>query len=87
LDELQGSSEEKLAQLDVVKDFQFGEDKISFGNAMEVEGIEDLDITRVTMDDESYFQVNVVETNQAFLVKDEDDDSSTEGLSEEDFIF
>jgi Ca2+-binding RTX toxin-like protein len=87
-DDLEGTDEEKLEQLDVIGDFTIGEDAISFGDGLEVVDISDLDIGQVNVGDANMFQITVQETGHSFLVNsDDDDDDQTDMADDENFIF
>jgi len=90
-DDLEGTDEEKYAQIDRIEDFRPGQDFISFGDEISANSFGDLEVGTVTIDDEELYSVSIVETGERFLVALDDtyeEDDEDEGLAEaENFVF
>ncbi len=80
--DLEGTDEEKYAQLDVIEDFRIGEDSISFSEDMGVNDLSELRIWRVDIDDDSMFSVQIRATGERFLVKAKDEDGEDESWAD-----
>lgn len=90
--DLEGTDEEKYAQLDRIDDFTPGQDTITFGDGITAESFADLEIGSVTIDDEDMYSVSIIETGERFLVTmgeshngEDDEDGDLE--EDENFVF
>jgi Ca2+-binding RTX toxin-like protein len=90
-DDLEGTDDEKYAQINRIEDFRPGEDLISFGDEISANSFGDLEVGTVNIDDEGMFYVSIVETGERFLVALDDtyeEDDEGESLAEaENFDF
>ena len=86
-EELQGTDEEKLAELDVIEDFVIGEDQIAIDQDLGVTDIDDLGIERVSIDGNDMFSISIGDTGERFLVDTEEDEDGQSELGEDAFIF
>ena len=91
-DDLEGTDQEKYAQLDRIDDFTPGQDVIAFGDEINASSFSDLEIGSVTIDDEDMYAVSIIETGERFLVgmggDSEEKEDEDDGLAEaENFLF
>lgn len=87
VDDLSGTWAEKDAQLDVVTDFEIGNDKLDFSDFSGVDSLADLGATSKTIDGNQYFYVIVPATNERVLVDVEDGTTWGEFFVEDNFVF
>ena len=80
--ELEGTDEERLAQLDVIEDFSIGEDLISLGEDRDID-MEGLSAWRIELDGRDGYVMHLRDTDERFIIHVEDDDEDgDEGWSE-----
>ncbi|MGB0843289.1 MAG: S8 family serine peptidase [Alphaproteobacteria bacterium] len=67
-DNLSGDVEQRSDKLDVIEDFQIGQDKIFFNNFNTVNSRSDLAAWKTTLNGDVHFTIKVKDTNERFLV-------------------
>ncbi|UWQ78695.1 hypothetical protein K3725_15480 [Leisingera sp. S132] len=86
-DELSGTVTERSTQLDLVRDFVVGEDKIEFDGFSGVENRSDLKAWKTVIDNNDYFTVCVRSTNERILFDVEDDVTWQDFFQDSNFLF
>ena len=87
VDELSGTWAEKKAQLDVITDFEIGDDKLDFSGFAGVNSRADLGAQSTIIDGNEYYYVTVSATNERVLVDVEDGTTWGEFFVDDNFIF
>jgi Ca2+-binding RTX toxin-like protein len=84
---LEGSDQERFDQLDVIRDFTPGEDVIAFGDDFGAASLDDLDIVRVTVDEQEMFSVSLKDSSERFLVGMDEETDDRELAEDDNFLF
>ncbi|RPE70915.1 hemolysin type calcium-binding protein [Pacificibacter maritimus] len=84
---LSGTRSEKMAELDLVKDFKLGEDRISFEAMEGVKSMQDIKVWATKEDENLMYTLQIKDTNERFLIDVEDDTKWSDMMSEDNFDF
>ncbi len=82
-DQLSGTIDERNEQLDVIRDFEIGQDQIALGGMRGVHDVMDLKMWKTYVDDDLHFTVQDIRTNERFLV-DTDETAEWADISDPD---
>ncbi|MGB0843295.1 MAG: calcium-binding protein [Alphaproteobacteria bacterium] len=86
-DNLSGDVEQRSDKLDVIEDFQFGQDKIFFNNFNTVNSLSDLAAWKTTLNGDVHFTIKVKDTNERFLVDVDSNVTWGQMLNDNNFDF
>jgi len=85
--DLSGTRSEKMAELDLVKDFKVGEDRISFEAMEGVNSMDDLQIWATKDNENLMYTLQIKDTDERFLIDVDDDTKWSDMMSEDNFGF